>query len=83
MLKRDGILFVHTGPNRILYDVVYKWYIFPINKLLTKIDQFIKRKEYYSFPKDPRTPIEKEQHVNEPTYFYLQNIFKKHNFEGN
>lgn len=82
VLKKDGVLFVHTGPNKILYNITYKWYIFPMNKVLTKIDQLIKRKKYSSFPKDPRIPIEKEQHVNEPTYFYLRTIFKKYNFEG-
>lgn len=82
VLKKDGVLFVHTGPNKILYNITYKWYILPMNKVLTKIDQLIKRKKYSSFPKDPRIPIEKEQHVNEPTYFYLRTIFKKYNFEG-
>ncbi|MEK7571937.1 MAG: methyltransferase domain-containing protein [Patescibacteria group bacterium] len=82
VLKKDGILFVHTGPNRLLYNFTYRWYILPMNKLLTKIDQVIKGKKYNPLPDDPRTPEEKIQHVNEPTYFYLKNLFKKYHFTG-
>ncbi len=82
VLKKNGTLFVHTGPNKILYDIVYKWYVLPLNRLLTKLDQIFKRRKYNPLPSDPRIPIEKIQHVNEPTYFYLKKLFKKHNFEG-
>ena len=82
VLKRDGTLFVHTGTNRILYDWTYKYYILPINKLLTWVDQKMKGISYSSLPNDPRTKQEKKQHVNEPTYFYLLNLFNKHKFKG-
>lgn len=82
VLKKNGIFFIHTGPNKILYDIVYKWYILPLNKLLTKFDQLLKGVRYKSLPNNPRIPIEKLQHVNEPTYFYLKKLFKKHKFEG-
>lgn len=82
VLKKDGILFIHTGTNKILHDYTYRYYIFPFNKLITKIDGFIKGYAYNSLPKDPRTIDEKKQHVNEPTYFYLKNLFSKFKFEG-
>jgi ubiquinone/menaquinone biosynthesis C-methylase UbiE len=82
ILKKDGILFIHTGPNKILYDRTYKYYILPMNKFLTKIDQLVKRKKYASLPSDPRTPVEKEQHVNEPTYYYLRSVLKRYGFTG-
>lgn len=83
ILKKDGILFIHTGPNKILYNFTYLWYILPVNKLLITIDQIFKKKKYESLPLDPRTPEEKIQHVNEPTYFYLKKLLKQHDFSGN
>lgn len=82
VLKPNGLFFVHTGPNKYLYDFIYPRYILPMNKWITKIDQIIKRKKYSSLPDDPRTQIEKEQHVNEPTYFYLKYLFKKYHLSG-
>lgn len=82
VLKKDGVLFLQTGMNKLLYDFVYKYYIFPVNRIVTKIDQFVRRINYESLPKDPRTIDEKKQHVNEPTYFYLKNLLKKFRFEG-
>lgn len=82
VLKKDGVLFLQTGMNKLLYDFVYKYYIFPVNKIVTTIDQFVRRINYESLPKDPRTIDEKKQHVNEPTYFYLKNLLKKFRFEG-
>lgn len=83
VLKKDGILFLRTVTNKTLYDLTYIYYIRPMNLLLTAIDKKIKKVDYNSFPKDPRIPTEKIQHVNEPTFFYLFNLFKKYKFEGN
>jgi 2-polyprenyl-3-methyl-5-hydroxy-6-metoxy-1,4-benzoquinol methylase len=80
--KNDGIIFIHTGANKVLYNKVYPFYILPMNKLMTMLDQLIKKKSYASLPKDPRTEEEKNQHVNEPTYYYLNNLFKRHNLAG-
>jgi|SRR3989344_209655 len=82
ILKKDGILFIHTGTNKILHDYTYKYYIFPLNRIITRIDKFIRRSAYNSLPKDPRNVDEKNQHVNEPTYFYLKDLFSKFKFEG-
>lgn len=82
MLKPDGVLFIHTGTNRILYDYTYRFYIHPMNILLTTIDKVVFRKSYEPLPKDPRTHEEKIQHVNEPTYFYLKDLFSRYQFQG-
>jgi len=83
VLKSNGQLFVHTGTNRILYNTTYPFYIYPINLLLTSVDKKYKNITYKSLPKDPRTKDEYLQHVNEPTYFYLKNLFRKFGFSGN
>lgn len=82
VLKPGGILFVHTGANKILYDFTYKYYILPVNRFLTFVDQLVKNTRYKSLPFDPRTKEEKIQHVNEPTFFYLKALFTKYKFVG-
>lgn len=82
VLKPGGILFVHTGTNKILYNYTYPLYVYNVNRLLTTIDQKIRKVKYPLLPKDPRTITEKEQHVNEPTYFYLKDLFDRFKFEG-
>jgi hypothetical protein len=82
VLKKNGVLFLQTDVNRLLYDFAYKYYIFPVNKVLTKLDQLVRGVSYKSLPRDPRTMEEKTQHVNEPTFFYLKKLFKKFKFEG-
>lgn len=82
VLRKDGILFLQTGVNKLLYDLAYKYYIFSINQAITKIDKFIRRVNYESLGKDPRTVDEKRQHVNEPTYFYLKDLLSEFKFEG-
>lgn len=82
VLRKNGVLFLRTVTNRILYDYTYKYYILPLNKILTKLDGIFRKKSYGSLPKDPRIPEEKQQHVNEPTYFYLKNIFDRFGFKG-
>lgn len=80
VLKKDGVFFFHTGPNKILEDFTYPLYIRPVNRVLTKLDQYMKNIIYASLPNDPRTQHQKEQHVNEPTYFYIHNVMRKHGF---
>lgn len=83
VLKPGGVLFVHTGTNKILNDYIYKYYTYYMNLILTWADKKIKNVSYDPLPKDPRTKEEKEQHINEPTYFYLSSLFKRFKFDGN
>lgn len=82
VLKPNGILFVHAGTNKYLHDYTYKLYIRPMNILLTKLDLIIRGKNYPSLPKNPRTNEELQQHVNEPSYFYLKELLQKFKFKG-
>lgn len=82
ILKPEGILFVHTGANKKLYDSTYKYYTYPMNSLLTTIDMLLKGKKYPKLPKNPRTQYELDQHINEPTFSYLKNVFGRNAFAG-
>lgn len=82
VLKPNGILFIHVGTNKYLYDITYKFYIRPVNFFISKLDRIIRNKKYPPLPKNPRTKEELEQHVNEPTYFYIKNLLRKHKFTG-
>ncbi|MBI3985158.1 MAG: class I SAM-dependent methyltransferase [Candidatus Levybacteria bacterium] len=83
VLKPRGFLFIKTCSNKILLDKTYKYYIWPMNEFLTWLDKKIKKTSYTSLPWDPRTAEAKKQHINEPDYFYLKSLFKKHNLKGN
>lgn len=82
ILKKDGFLFVRTCTNRILLTRVYPYYIYPLNKLLTYMDKKIKRIEYKSLAKNPRTLEQEVQHINEPDYFSLKSLFNQFKFRG-
>ena len=77
VIKDDGELFIRTCSNSILLSYTYKYYTYPMNKFLTWIDKKIKRVNYDSLPKDPRTKEEKQQHINEPNFFSLKKLFNK------
>lgn len=82
VLKPKGRLFIKTCSNKILLNLTYKYYIYPLNKLITSIDKKIRGVEYESLLKNPRTKEAKIQHINEPNYFYLRKIFKEFMFNG-
>ncbi len=82
VLKPGGKLFVKTCANKILLDKTYKYYIYPLNRLITYLDMKIKNTKYNSLPRFSRTKEAKEQHVNEMDYFYLRNLMSKFGFSG-
>ena len=82
VLKPKGVLFVQTEPNKIYLDFTHKFYIYPMSQLLIAVNKLITGKAFPGLPKDPRNDVHKVQHVNEPTYFYLKSLFRKHHFEG-
>lgn len=82
VLKKNGKLIIHTAPNKIYLDYVHKLWTYPMNILLIKINKLVTKKDYPSLPKDSRNDLHKQQHVNEPTYFYLKQIFRNNNFKG-
>lgn len=82
VLKKDGFLFVHTEPNKFYVDVVHNLYVYPVSLFLVWVNRLFTRKTFPHLAKDPRSPLHKEQHVNEPTFWYLKNLFLQHKFVG-
>lgn len=82
VLKPNGSIFIKTCANRIILDKTYKYYILPMNRILTGIDKKIKNIEYEPLPVNPRTKEAKKQHVNESDYFYLKSLVNKYNLKG-
>lgn len=82
VLNRNGTLLIHTEANKIYLNFTHKFYIYPVSSVLIYLNKLFFKKEYAGFSKDPRNELHKIQHVNEPTLFYLKNLFKRHNFEG-
>src|SRR3989344_6455407 len=82
VLKPGGKLLVHTEPNKIYLDFTHRFYIYPVSTLLIYINYLFTKNDYSNFSKDPRNKFHKEQHVNEPNYLYLKNLFSSHIFKG-
>ena len=81
-LKDDGVFIVHTAPNRWFNDIGYPLYCHPMSKCLVHLWNSIFRTHYphNAHPTKLRTESHHTMHVNEPTYFSLQSLFKKHRF---
>lgn len=84
VLKKDGILVVHTAPNKLFNEITYKYYSYPVSTFLVNFWNFITRKKYPNIAKPEllRTSSHEIMHVNEPTFFILKNLFRKHKFDG-
>lgn len=82
VLKDDGTLLVNTEPNTIYLDFWHHVYVYPVSQLLLKLHKRITGHVYPGLPKDPRNDLHKKQHINEPTLFYLKDLFKRHEFRG-
>lgn len=83
-LKDNGKLFVHTEPNKIFNDIFYKYYSYPIGNSLIFISNILSNSTYPYLikPRNIRTKLQRQLHVNEPTYINLKNLFDKTGFEG-
>lgn len=82
LLKVGGEIYLKTCANKILLSQTYKYHIYPINQILTKIDKVLKNTYYEGLPTNPRTHEQMHQHINESEYFRLKKILNKHGFEG-
>lgn len=82
VLKNDGTLLVNTEPNKIYLDFWHRYYVYPVSTMLVTLSNLFTKSAYPGIPKDPRNDLHKQQHVNEPTYFYLKDLFKRHTFSG-
>lgn len=83
VLKKDGILIIHTAPNKIFIDYAYK-YSYVVSKAIVHIWNMLTKSKYSNIenPKNLRTKSHAVMHVNEPTYFSLKRLFNKYNFLG-
>lgn len=82
VLKRGGTLLIRTEPNKIYLNFIHRLYVYPVSSFLIRLNEFFTKKEYPGLPRDPRHGLHKIQHVNEPTYFYLKKLFRRHHFDG-
>lgn len=82
VLKPNGVLLVHTEFNKIYLDFTHRYFIYPVSSLLLRLNKLLTKSEYPGLPKDPRSDLHKIQHVNEPTIFYLKNLFKRFTLKG-
>lgn len=82
VLKNNGTLLINTEPNKFYLDFWHHVYVYPISQLLLWLHKILTGHTYPGLPKDPRNDLHKKQHVNEPTYFYLKDLFKRHGFSG-
>jgi ubiquinone/menaquinone biosynthesis C-methylase UbiE len=82
ILKKNGMLLVHTETNKIYLDYTHGLYVYPISQAILWLYKFIAGKAYPGFTKDPRNEYHKKQHVNEPTIFYLKKLFSSYCFKG-
>jgi len=82
VLKPNGVLFVHTEPNKINQDFTYKVYIYPISTFLIKLNKIVTGRNYPGFDKNPRSELHKTVHINELNYFNFKKLFKNNKFEG-
>lgn len=84
VLKKEGILVVHTAPNKLFNEITYKFYSYPVSTFLVNFWNFITNKKYPNITKPQflRTSSHEIMHINEPTYFSLKNLFARHKFEG-
>lgn len=84
VLKNDGFVFVHTAPSRWFNDYTYRFWCYPVSTLIVSAWNFFTNKKYPNLaPREKLRPkYHKIMHVNEPTYFSLKKLFKKHNLYG-
>jgi cyclopropane fatty-acyl-phospholipid synthase-like methyltransferase len=83
-LSDDGIVFIHTEPNKFFNDFTYKYYCYPVGATLVFLSNLILHHKYPNIisPQKIRTKLQKQLHINEQAYFKLQRLFKKHGFKG-
>ena len=69
LLKPGGRLFIHTMPNRLIYDVTYR------------IQRALWPARWRTWPAEPRTEIERTMHVNEQTVRSMCRTLRQAGFE--
>lgn len=68
VLKPGGRVFIHTTPNRLIYEITYKF------------QRALSPKRRRTWPEDPRKENEKTMHVNEQTVGGLRKALNRAGF---
>ena len=81
VLKPQGRLIIHTGPNKEWLEIGYKYFSRYANFLASKFlwEPFLKTKLLYT--KDPRTKSEHSLHINEQTTKSLRGTLREAGFK--
>jgi ubiquinone/menaquinone biosynthesis C-methylase UbiE len=69
VLRPGGRVFVHTMPNRTVYDVTYR------------LQRALRPGRWRSWPRDPRREVERRLHVNEQTVRSLRRALRRAGFD--
>jgi hypothetical protein len=69
LLKPGGRVFIHTMPNRTVYDVTYR------------LQRLLRPSRRSAWPADPRNDYERMMHVNEQTIGSLRDYLRHAGFE--
>ena len=72
ILKEDGIIIIHTAPNKLYYEYGYN-----IIRFILYLFKGVK------IEKDIRSDYEKNMHVNEQTSKHLYKLLKRNGFNSN
>lgn len=84
VLKNNGRLVLHTAPNRLFNDYVYRYYSYPFSSLIVFVWNIMFKNAYpnIAHPNSLRSDSHHIMHINEPTFFSIKSLLKKHNFNG-
>lgn len=83
VLTPGGMLWLHTEPNRFFNDFFYPLWAYPVGSVLIKINNLLGN--HYPpmvAPCEIRSEINKKVHINEPTYYSLNEAFVKAKLPG-
>lgn len=87
VLRPGGRLIVHTSPNTIFSEVVYRHYsrrwnqaALALSRLFRYRDAFFNEKMLPTAREFPQNPFEREMHVNEQSAPRLRRQLKRHGF---
>jgi len=70
LLRPGGRVFIHTMPNRLIYDVTYR------------IQRAMWPPRWRSWPAEPRAEVERTMHVNEQTVGSMRRVLRDAGFGG-
>jgi len=68
LLRPGGRVFVHTMPNRLIYDVTYR------------VQRAVWPPRWRRWPAEPRTAVERTMHVNEQTLGSMRRALRRAGF---